>query len=125
MESKRVAKWLAVLVIAAAAIGAPLLFAAQTAPAKGDPALGKKIFAAKCVACHKADGSGGVKLTGNPTPNWRDSKRMADPKLTDAYMRECMTVGKVKSGMLPVAKLGVKPADHDHLIAFIRTLAKK
>jgi mono/diheme cytochrome c family protein len=91
------------------------------APAKGDAALGKKIFAIKCVACHKADGSGGIKLTGNPTPSWRDAKRMA--KIDDAYLRDCMTQGKLKSGMQPVSKLGVKPAEIEHLIAFIRTLS--
>ena len=53
---------------------------------------------AKCVACHKADGSGGVKLTGNPTPNWRDPKRWADPKRNDDYLRDCITNGKIKSG---------------------------
>ena len=37
-------------------------------PSKGDPALGKAIFTKNCVVCHKADGTGGVKLTGNPTP---------------------------------------------------------
>ena len=128
MESKRVLRWLAAALIAGSTLGASWLLvagAAPAAPTKGDAAAGKKIFASKCVVCHKADGSGGVKLTGNPTPNWRDAKRMADPKFTDAYFRECMTVGKIKSGMQPVAKLGVKTADQDNLIAFIRSLAKK
>ena len=90
---------------------------------KGNPALGKKIFSVKCVPCHKADGSGGVKLTGNPTPNWRDAKRMADPKHDDAYLRDCITNGKPKSGMPTWSKQGVKPADIENLIAYIRTFS--
>jgi mono/diheme cytochrome c family protein len=115
---------LAAVLASAALARAPLAFGSAAA-GKGNAAEGKKIFAVKCVACHKADGSGGIKLTGNPTPNWRDAKRMSDPKHDDAYLRDCMTNGKPKSGMQPVAKLGVKPAEIDHLIAFVRTLAKK
>jgi mono/diheme cytochrome c family protein len=63
----------------------------------GDAAEGKKIFQVKCVPCHKADGSGGIKLTGNPTPNFRDPKRVADPKYTARTF--LATNGKVKSGM--------------------------
>lgn len=113
------------LTLAALAIGlGAVRVTGQSVPAaKGNPAEGKKIFSVKCVLCHKADGSGGIKLTGNPTPNWRDSKRMANPKIDDAYLRECMTRGKIKSGMQPVSKLGVKPAEIEHLIAYIRTLS--
>ena len=94
-------------------------------PSKGDPALGKKMFASKCVQCHKADGSGGLKLTGNPTPNWRDAKRMSDPQYNDDYLRDCITNGKIKSGMVAWSKQGVKPAEIENLIAYIRTFAKK
>ena len=94
-------------------------------PAPGDPAAGKKIFQVKCVPCHKADGSGGIKLTGNPTPNWRDPKRMADPKYTDDYFRDCMTNGKVKSGMQPITKIGVDLKEVPNLIAYIRTFSQK
>ena len=91
----------------------------------GDPAAGKKIFQMKCVPCHKADGSGGIKLTGNPTPNWRDPKRMTDPKYTDEYFRECMTNGKVKSGMQPITKIGVDLKEIPNLIAYVRTFSRK
>ena len=91
-------------------------------PSKGIPAEGKKIFVVKCVACHKADGSGGIKLTGNPTPNWRDSKRMSDPKYGDDYLRDCITNGKTKSGMVAWGKTGqIKPAEIENLIAYIKT----
>lgn len=107
-----------VLAIAACAVWA---LAAPAAPTKGNAAEGKKIYATKCVTCHKADGSGGVKLTGNPTPSWKDKKRHAT--MTDAYLRDCIQNGKVKSGMVAWGKTGqVKPADIDNLIAYIRVL---
>ena len=92
-------------------------------PSHGDPALGKKIFTVKCVACHKADGSGGIKVTGNPTPNWRDPKRMSDSTYNDDYMRDCITNGKPKSGMVAWPSQGLKTADIENLIAYIRTFS--
>ena len=111
-------------VTCAALVGGFYAFGASAGPSKGDAAAGKKIYASKCVACHKADGSGGVKLTGNPTPSWKDAKRMADPKITDDYLRECITIGKPKSGMVAWGKTGqVKPPDIENLIAYIRVLS--
>jgi mono/diheme cytochrome c family protein len=96
------------------------------AAAKGNAAAGKAIFAVKCVLCHKVDGSGGMKLTGNPTPNWKDPKTWADPKRTDDYLRDCITNGKTKSGMVAWVKTGqVKASDVDNLIAYIHTLGPK
>lgn len=99
------------------------------ATVKGDPALGKPLFAKNCVVCHKADGSGGMKLTGNPTPNWKDPKVWADPQRTDEYLRDCITNGKIKSGMVAWGgkKGTLKPAEIEHLIAYIKTFkpAKK
>src|SRR6266850_2653383 len=110
MSSRAVFQLLAVGLIAGAGAIAALAGSTGTEPAKGDPAIGKKIFASKnCATCHKADGSGGIKLTGNPTPNWRDAKRMADAKYDDAYLRDCITNGKIKSGMVAWSKQGVKP----------------
>lgn len=112
--------------LALSALGAAVAFADGAAP-KGNAAAGKAIFSVKCVACHKADGSGGVKLTGNPTPNWKDPKVWADPKRknVDAYLRDCITNGKVQSGMVAWGKSGqVKPADIENLIAYIHVLAK-
>lgn len=118
-------RWIPVVAVAVSMAGALVAFNAETAPSVGDPAAGKKIFSVKCVACHKADGSGGVKLTGNPTPDFRDAKRMTDPKFNDDYLRDCITNGKPKSGMVAWSKQGVKPAEIENLIAYIRTLAKK
>src|SRR5258705_9933804 len=97
--------------------------AATTGPSKGNAAAAKAMFSSKCIVCHKADGAGGVKLTGNPTPNWKDSKVWADPKHNDDYLRDCITNGKIKSGMVAWGKTGqVKPEDIENLIAYIHTL---
>ncbi len=118
---------LSVLLPAAAVIGASLAFSASAAPPKGNAAAGKKVFAAKaCATCHKADGSGGFKPvpSGNPTPNWKDAKTWADPKRTDDYLRDCITNGKPKSGMVAWGKSGmVKPEQIENLIAYIHTFA--
>ena len=112
------------LTVAAAILAVNAL--AVTGPSKGDADAGKKIFQAKCVACHKADGTGGIKLTGNPTPNWKNPKYVNDPKWTDDFLRDCITNGKVKSGMVAWGKTGqIKPPDIENLIAYIHTLAKK
>jgi mono/diheme cytochrome c family protein len=101
-------------------LGAVLAFSASAGPSKGNAAEGKKVFT-KCIACHKPDGSGGVKLTGNPTPSWKDKKRMAT--VTDDQLRECIVTGRPKSGMVSW-KSQLKPADIENVIAYIRTLAK-
>ena len=116
---------LPVMGVLLALLGRPAAPADSTSVgAKGNPVEGKKIFVVKCVACHKADGSGGVKLTGNPTPDWRDAKRMADPKHDDNYLRDCITNGKMKSGMVAWGKTGqLKPAQIENLISYIRTFS--
>jgi len=97
--------------------GAP----AKAAAAGGDAAAGKAIIKVKCVACHKVDGSGGFKVTGNPTPNWT-LKKTWDATRTDAYLRDCITNGKLKSGMVAWGKTNqLKPADIDNMIAYIKT----
>ena len=123
-------KALSVALVAGSALGAALALAAPATPAapgKGDAAAGKKIFLAKaCATCHKADGAGGFKpvATGNATPNWKDPKTWADPKRTDAYLRDCITNGKAPSGMIAWGKSGqVKPPDIENLIAYIHTFA--
>lgn len=118
----------ATLVVASVAI-APLAFnAASAAPTKGTAALGKPLYAKNCVVCHKVDGSGGLKLTGKPTPNWKDLKVWADPKRTDDFLRDCIVNGNIKSGMVAWGKSGqLKPADIENIIAYVKTFkpAKK
>ena len=112
---------LALVVMGAAA-------AQAAAPLKGNPVAGKSLYTTKCVACHKADGTGGIKLTGNVTPNWKDPKIWADPvrKNADVFMRDCIQNGKIKSGMVAWGKTGqLKPQQIEDLIAYIHTIAKK
>jgi mono/diheme cytochrome c family protein len=125
MSSPKSLRHLGVSLTLLSALAATMALSAAAAPSKGNPAAGKAIFTTKCVACHKVDGSGGVKLTGNPTPSWKDKKRMSDPKFNDDYLRDCITNGKIKSGMVAWGKTGqVKPAQIEDLIAYIRTFAK-
>jgi len=93
---------------------------------KGNEADGKKIFVSKCVVCHKADGSGGVKLTGNPTPDWRNPALMAQPAHSVDALRDCITNGRPKSGMVAWVKSGqIKPAQVEDLIAYIHSFSRK
>ena len=94
---------------------------AKAAAAGGDAAAGKAIFKVKCIACHKVDGTGGFKVTGNPTPNWT-LKKTWDATRTDAYLRDCITNGKLKSGMVAWGKTGqLKPPQIEDMIAYIKT----
>lgn len=115
--------------VALAVLAFAFTLTAQAGPSKGNAAAGKAIYASKCVACHKADGSGGIKLTGNVTPNWKDPKVWKDParvKGGDDFLRDCIVNGKPKSGMVAWGKTGqLKPAQIEDLIAYIHTLAKK
>lgn len=125
MSSFKPIRSLAAALAAVAVFGGLLALTLEaTAQAKGNAAAGKPLYTQKCVACHKADGSGGVKLTGNPTPSFKDAKRMA--KVTDAQLRECIVNGVPKSGMVAWGKTGqLKPQQIEDVIAYIRTLPKK
>jgi mono/diheme cytochrome c family protein len=95
--------------------------ATPTKPAAGDAKLGKAKFDVTCVACHKKDGTGGFKVTGNPTANWT-LKKTWDATRTDAYLRDCITNGKPKDGMVAWGKTGqIKPDMIENLIAYIKT----
>lgn len=128
LRSGAIRRFSALALVALSLVAVQSLAAAPAAPpAKGNPAAAKPIFAQKCIACHKADGTGGVKLTGNPTPNWKDPKTWADPKRknVDAYLRDCITNGKPASGMVAWGKTGqLKPAQIEDMIAFIKTFKK-
>ena len=87
--------------------------------------LGKQAYQVRCIACHRPDGSGGIRLGGNATPDWRDARRMADPRFGDAYLRDCITHGKPQSGMPAWSELGLTPAEVENLIAYIHTFARK
>lgn len=114
-------KRVALVLTGLSALSLAVVMAASAGPAKGNAAAAKAIYTSKCVACHKADGTGGIKLTGNATPNWKDPKVWNDPKRTDDFMRDCITNGKVASGMVAWGKTGqLKPQQIEDLIVYIR-----
>lgn len=93
--------------------------------AKGDPVKAAAKYKTLCVTCHKPDGAGGYKGAGNPTPNWL-LKKTWDATRTDAYLRDCITNGKIKSGMVAWGKLGtLKPNEIEDMIAYIHTIKAK
>jgi mono/diheme cytochrome c family protein len=114
------------LALAAAAAVVGMAAAVIAGPSKGDPVAGKKIYAGRCIPCHRADGTGGVKLTGNPSPSWRDPKHVFDSKFDDDYLRDCITNGKLKSGMPNWGKSRqLKPAEIENVIAYLHTFYPK
>ena len=124
MSLRRYFRALSVALTVAAVAAAAFAVSASGAPAaapKGDAVAGKAIFTTKCIACHKKDGTGGFKVTGNPTPNWT-LKKTWDATRTDAYLKDCITNGKIKSGMVAWGKTGqVKPEQVEQLVAYIKT----
>lgn len=120
----RAMRWTLPALFVLAMAGLTAASAPEEKPRDPDPAAGKKLYIAKgCVACHQADGRGGIRLSANPTPDWRDPKRMADTTYNDAYLRDCITNGKPKSGMVPWKKQ-LEPAQIEDLIAYIRTFSR-
>ncbi len=98
---------------------------ASAGPAKGTAAAGQAIFKVKCVVCHKVDGTGGFKVTGNPTPNWT-LKKTWDATRTDDYLRDCIQNGKIKSGMVAWGKTKqLTPQQVEDMIAYIKTFKAK
>jgi mono/diheme cytochrome c family protein len=94
---------------------------ASAVPAKGNADAGKAIYKTKCVACHKVDGTGGFKVTGLPTANWT-LKKTWDATRTDDYLRDCITNGKAKDGMVAWGKTKqLTPAQIEDLIMYIKT----
>lgn len=99
--------------------------AAFAGPSAGNATAGAAIYKTKCVACHKPDGTGGFKVTGLPTANWT-LKKTWDATRTDAYLRDCITNGKMKDGMVAWGKTKqLTPAQIEDVIAHIKTFKAK
>ena len=110
---------------AAAPAAAAGNLAAPAGVAKGDAAKGAAKYKVMCVACHKADGTGGFKSTGNATPNWL-LKKTGDATRTEGFFRNCIVNGNVKSGMVAWGKTGqLKPQEVEDMIAYILTFKAK
>ena len=96
-----------------------LLFLAPAAWADG-PAD----FKTFCSTCHgdagKGDGPSAVAL--NPKPANFSDPAFWNATRTDAYLRDCITNGKPKDGMVAWGKTGqIKPDMIENLIAYIKT----
>jgi mono/diheme cytochrome c family protein len=104
-----------------ALITAAFAVSAFAGPTTGKAEAGKAIYKTKCVACHKADGTGGFKVSGLPTSNWT-LKKTWDATRTDDYLRDCITNGKMKDGMIAWGKTKqLTPVQIEDLIAYIKT----
>lgn len=94
--------------------------AAQTPAAKPD---GKKLFAAKCSACHAKDGKGSLpmaKMFKLKDPAVLNLSSEAVSKTESAELVKIIVNGRDK---MPVFKGKLKDAEIDALVAYIRTLA--
>lgn len=99
--------------------------AAPAGVAKGDPAKGAAKYKVMCIACHKADGTGGFKSTGNPTPNWM-LKSTWTTAHTEGFIRHCIVNGNTKSGMVAWGKTGaLKPQEVEDMVAYVMTFKPK
>ncbi len=91
-------------------------------PAKGDPALGKPLFAQICAGCHGPRGQGyeaSVSGTAIGNPGFLS-------KASDGYIRYIVTNGRSNtpmrgfSGSSGLANL--TPEEIDHIISYLRTI---
>jgi len=85
-----------------------------TAAWAADAAAGKAVYAAKCKACHGAEGE------GNPNMAKALKVDMKPLASTSADVKEVITKGQGK--MKPVAS--VTGADLDNVVAYVKTLKK-
>ena len=100
-------------------VGSPLailvvLAFTPTAAWAADAAAGKAVYAAKCKACHGAEGE------GNPNMAKVLKVEMKPLATSSADVKEVITKGQGK--MKPVAS--VTGADLDNVVAYVKTLKK-
>lgn len=100
----------------AVVVGVPSLLAG-----KGDASSGQALFAKKCATCHGAKGEGKPAIAKMMKVEMHDFASKEVQSKTDAQLTEIIKKGTGK--MKPVA--GLKDADVENLVAFIRSLAKK
>jgi len=93
-------------------------FAALSATAWGaDAAAGKAVYAAKCKACHGANGEGNPAIAKMMKVEMKPLSAAAG--MSEADLKKIITDGTGK--MKPVAVSG---ADLDNVVAFVKTLKK-
>ena len=98
-----------------------ILALASSAAAAGDAAAGKELFAKKCASCHGAVGEGKDAIAKMLKVEMRPLASKEVQAKSDADLIKDMSQGVGK--MKPVA--GLKDKDHEDVVAFLRTLAKK
>ena len=104
----------------------------STLPVKGDPALGKPLFAAHCATCHGPDGEGG-KGTGVTFSRPRDLSIMP-PALhnsgflasaSDAMIKNVLIQGRAGTPMVSFLKAGLPLKDIDDIVSYVRSFEKE
>lgn len=93
-------------------------FIASLGLASGGPPEGKAVFAAKCQACHGANGEGKAAIAKMLKVEMPPLSSKDVQSKTDADLKKIITAGKGK--MKPVSGLTDKQVDD--VVAFVRTL---
>jgi mono/diheme cytochrome c family protein len=88
----------------------------------GTPATpnAKSLYDQKCAACHATDGSGKTAIGKNL--HLRDLRSPAVQKQSDQQLYDIIAKGK---GAMPGYSKELSKADIEHLIAYVRELAKR
>ncbi len=84
------------------------------------PATAEQLFNQKCAACHAEDGSGKTAIGKNL--KLRDLRSKAVQKQSDQQLYDIIAKGK---GSMPGYSSELSKADIEHLVGYIRELAKK
>jgi cytochrome c oxidase cbb3-type subunit 3 len=98
-------------------------------PISGRADRGSKLFAAHCASCHGDKGQGGVG-TGVTFSRPREAQIMApalnnsgfQSSVSDAMLKATLLRGREGTPMPSLAALGLREADADDLVAFLRQL---
>lgn len=93
----------------------------SSAPAGGDPAKGKTVYA-NCTACHGAKGEGGVGPNFAPA----EGKQAVDERLSEADHIAVVTDGRTgKIGFMPAWKDTLSDDDIRNVVAYEREVLAK
>lgn len=84
---------------------------AAEAPATGDPVNGEAVYADNCVACHGADGEGGI------APALNNQEQLS--QFDDAWYEQVISEGRPAQGM-PTWGTVLSPEDILDVVEFIR-----
>ncbi len=114
-------------------VGVPAAVRAASPVASGTPKAnaveGQKLFDADCAGCHKADGSGGIKIGRERAADLR-APRLERRYRTDALLRRAILEGKEANGealdpAMPRWQGKLSSSQVNDVIGFLKTLKKK